>query len=192
MKYLAILFFLFLGFAVHRYFLSFNAQSPEDYADTTPKADLLTNLNGPIDSEGVIYGPNGKVASRFVAQMMGVWDGGVGTLTEDFTYSTGNTQRRQWTITKGENGAFTATAPDVIGTATGQVSGATIMMKYKIRLTEEAGGHVLSVTDWIYVMDNGTMMNRSVMRKFGIKVAELVATMRPAVAEEPKELAAAE
>jgi hypothetical protein len=32
----------------------------------------------------------------------------------------------------------------------------------------------------MYLMSNGSIMNRSQFRKFGIKVAELVATMRPA------------
>jgi hypothetical protein len=31
----------------------------------------------------------------------------------------------------------------------------------------------------MYLMPNGTIINRSQFRKFGIKVAELVATMRP-------------
>ena len=42
-----------------------------------------------------------------------------------------------------------------------------------------SGGHVLDVLDWMYLLPNGTIMNRSQFRKFGIKVAELVATMRP-------------
>jgi hypothetical protein len=57
--------------------------------------------------------------------------------------------------------------------------GSAARLTYRIRLTEEAGGHVLSVTDWLYLMDNGTLMNRSQMRKFGITVAELIATIRP-------------
>ena len=48
----------------------------------------------------------------------------------------------------------------------------------RIKLDEEAGGHVLNVTDWMYLMENGTIMNRSQFTKFGITVAELVATMR--------------
>ncbi len=52
-------------------------------------------------------------------------------------------------------------------------------LDYRIRLPEQAGGHVLDVTDWMYLMENGAIMNRSQFRKFGIKVAELVATMRP-------------
>jgi hypothetical protein len=31
----------------------------------------------------------------------------------------------------------------------------------------------------MYLLDNGTVMNRSQFRKFGIKVGELVATIRP-------------
>jgi hypothetical protein len=52
------------------------------------------------------------------------------------------------------------------------------MLRYRIRLAPEAGGHTLDVIDWMYLMENGTIMNRSLFRKFGIKVAELVVTMR--------------
>ena len=38
---------------------------------------------------------------------------------------------------------------------------------------------MLSTVDWMYLTPNGTIMNRSQFRKYGIKVAELVATMRP-------------
>jgi hypothetical protein len=48
-------------------------------------------------------------------------------------------------------------------------------------LTKDAGGHALNVVDWMYLMENGVIINRSQFRKFGIKVAELVATMRPNV-----------
>ena len=46
-------------------------------------------------------------------------------------------------------------------------------------LPKDSGGHTLDVTDWLYLAENGAILNRSEMRKFGIKVAELVATMRP-------------
>ena len=56
-------------------------------------------------------------------------------------------------------------------------------------LPEESGGHTLDVTDWLYRTENGIIMNKSEMRKFGIKVAELVATMRPRNLEEFQEAA---
>ena len=101
----------------------FEAQRPSDYADTTPVADLRTHLNGPIDCEGVIYGPTGRVTSRFTAEFTGAWDGATGTLAEEFVYDTGTTQSRKWFLTMGEDGHFTATADDIIGVATGRQAG---------------------------------------------------------------------
>ncbi|WP_424943642.1 DUF3833 domain-containing protein [Aliiroseovarius crassostreae] len=166
-------------------FLSFRAQSPEDYASTDPAFVMKTHLSGPILSEGLIYGPTGKMTNSFVARMVGEWDGDTGTLSEEFTYSNGKQQSRKWFLTLGEGNTFTATADDIVGTAQGIVSGATIKMDYKIVLPEEAGGHTLSVTDWLYLTENGVIMNKSEMRKFGIKVAELVATMRPDTGGQP-------
>ncbi|MEP3332768.1 DUF3833 domain-containing protein [Sedimentitalea sp.] len=158
---------------------SFRAQTPSDYANTGPQFALKTHLSGPILSEGLIYGPNGKVTSRFVARMHGEWDGDTGTLSEEFTYSTGRKQSRKWFLTLGPGDTFTATAEDIVGKAHGVISGATVRMEYRIVLPPEAGGHTLAVTDWLYLTENGVIINRSELRKFGIKVAELVATMRP-------------
>ena len=59
------------------------------------------------------------------------------------------------------------------------------MLQYKIVLPEESGGHTLNVTDWMYLTENGAILNKSELRKFGIKVAELIATMRPHPADQP-------
>lgn len=165
---------------VRRFRLSFVAQRPAAYAETAPAFDIRTHMAGRMLSEGVIFGPSGTVAGRFVAEMNGAWDGAKGRLSESFHYASGGRQERKWHLVMGENGAFTATADDIIGTAKGQHSGATVRMTYRIRLAEDAGGHVLDVTDWLYLMENGVIMNKSEMRKYGVKVAELIATMRPA------------
>lgn len=160
--------------------LTFRAQRPDDLKGKGPTFDPRLHLAGPILCEGVIYGPTGRVASRFVADMHGTWDGDTGTLTERFRYDSGATQDRAWTLTLGPGGTIRANAPDLVGTGTGQAEGPGVLMRYRIRLAEDAGGHVLDVTDWMYLMENGSIMNRSQFSKFGIVVAELVATMRPA------------
>lgn len=168
-----------LGVLAHRRWLGFTAQSPTDYAGTEPLFDMTRHLSGPMISEGVIFGPTGRVAGRFVARMQGSFADGRGTLTESFRFASGKRQERKWDLTIGQNGAFTATADDIIGTARGQHSGATLRMTYRLRLEPDSGGHVLTVTDWLYLMEDGTIMNKSEMRKFGLKVAGLVATIRP-------------
>ena len=157
---------------------SFSAQRPEHYADTTPRFDITQALNGSIEAEGLIYDFRGRVAARFTADMVGTWQNGTGTLAEDFTYSGGMRQQREWRMVMGEDGHFTATADDIIGTAQGRQMGSAVRLTYRIVLAEEAGGHVLDVVDWMYLMDNGVILNKSEFRKFGIKVAELVATFR--------------
>jgi hypothetical protein len=159
-------------------FIGFRTQKPADLADRGPRFDLRTHLSGPILCEGVIYGPTGRVTSRFVADMEGTWDGNTGILKERFRYDSGRTQDRYWKLTVGNDGAIRAEAPDVVGAGEGRAEGPGVQLRYRIKLDEEAGGHVLDVTDWMYLMENGTIMNRSQFTKFGITVAELVATMR--------------
>ena len=157
----------------------FRSQKPEDYEDENPSFDVREHLNGPILCEGVIYGPLGRVSSRFVADFDAKWDGDTGVMKERFVYDDGSIQDREWHLEVGSNGQIRATAPDVVGQGEGRQSGSSVQLCYNIRLPEASGGHVLNTVDWMYLTPNGTIMNRSQFRKFGIKVAELVATMRP-------------
>lgn len=167
-----------LGYLKNRYF-GFVSQTPSDYADMGGEQfDLRTHLNGPIVCEGVIYGPTGRVTSRFVGDFQAEWNGNCGVMKEHFTYCNGDEVHREWNLTLGNDGRIRATASDVIGDGEGMQSGPTVQLKYKYKLPEAQGGHVLDTTDWMYLAPNGTIVNRSQFRKFGIKVAELVATMR--------------
>ncbi|MBR2656177.1 MAG: DUF3833 family protein [Loktanella sp.] len=159
-------------------FASFTAQKPDDYADG-PMFDIRERFNGPIVCEGVIFGPTGKVTSRFVADFEASWNGNVGTMVERFRYDSRLQQDRCWTLTLSNDGSIKAEAPDVVGAGRGKQQGSAVVLNYRIKLADEAGGHALDVTDWMYLTSNGSIMNRSQFRKFGIKVAELVATMRP-------------
>ena len=107
-------------------------------------------------------------------------------MDEVFRYDDGTVQNRAWNLTLGNDGSIKATAADVIGTGTGVQMGDAVQLKYKLRLPEGSGGHVLDVVDWMYLAPNGAIINRSQFRKFGIQVAELVATMRPMPEEERK------
>lgn len=159
---------------------SFVAQNPADYAETGPFFSLKHHLNGPMVSEGIIYGPSGRVVSQFVAEMTGTWDEHSGELRETFRFASGQTDNRCWKISLLEGGAYTATAGDVVGTAQGMVSGNAAQSLYNLRLGPEARNAVVSAVDWMHLSENGTILNRSQFRKFGLKVGELIATIRPA------------
>lgn len=170
---------LLFKWAKQRY-ASFVAQSPTDYAGDEAQFDVRKHLNGPIICEGVIYGPLGRVTSRFVGEFDCEWTDNTGVMREHFRYNDGSTQDRKWNLALGNDGHIKATASDVVGTGTGVQSGSSVQLKYRFRLPDSAGGHVLDTVDWMYLAPNGTIVNRSQFRKFGFQVAELVATMRPA------------
>lgn len=180
MKLIAVFLMILLVLMIAKtYVFSFRFQSPKNYAETGPQFDLKTHLSGEMLSEGLIFGPNGKMTNSFVAKMVGTWDGDIGTLTEEFTYSNGKTQNRKWYLKLGPNNTFTAAADDLVGEGQGVVSGSTVRLSYEIILPQDAGGHTLQATDWMYLTADGAIINKSEMRKFGLKVAELVASMRP-------------
>lgn len=100
-------------------------------------------------------------------------------MSEEFRYDDGSIQNRRWDLTIDQNVAIKATGPDVVGEGEGFQVGSSVQLKYRLRLPDSAGGHVLNTVDWMYLAPNGSIVNRSQFRKFGIQVAELVVTMRP-------------
>ncbi len=173
-----------------RSYMSFLAQKPEDYGNSGEFFDIRQRLNGPSVCEGVIYGPTGRVSSRFVGYFDASWDGNVGVMKEHFIYDGETTQDRAWHLTVLPDGQIEARADDVVGVGSGRQIGSAVLLKYRIKLPEASGGHELDAVDWMYLAPNGTIVNRSQFRKFGIQVAELVATIRP-VEEDAREQEAA-
>jgi hypothetical protein len=151
----------------------------EDYATESPTMDIRKFFNGPVEAWGVLYSFTGKQDLRFHATMEGSWEGNKGQLKEKFTYSDGRIDERTWNIVMIDDHNFTATAGDVIGTAKGTQHGNTVNMRYVLDAKRSSGGSIkLSMDDWMYLVDEKTIINRIKMKKFGLGVAELVVTMR--------------
>jgi hypothetical protein len=162
----------------------FAAQRPANYAAQTPALDIRQQLNGSYVCDGVIFGPLGRVSSRFTARMQADWRDNSCELREEFLFDDGSRQARAWQLHLTEDGQIRAEAADVIGSGRGQQSGPTVQLLYQLQLPAKSGGHVMSVTDWLYLTPGGTLVNRSQFRKYGVKLAELVATIRPLPPEE--------
>ena len=169
---------ILLGIAIRHWLGSFRAQRPQEYIGLGPDFDPRKHLDGALICEGVIFGPTGRMTSRFCAEMRGSWTDGAGVLEEEFLYDSGARQSRSWHLTMGRDEHFIADADDIVGQGHGLIVGPTVRLAYRMALPQDAGGHTLDVIDWMYLMENGTIINRSQFRKFGLKVAELVATIR--------------
>ena len=145
----------------------------QDYAQEQPALDLKQYFNGPMQAHGIFTDRSGKVVKRFVVDMQASWKGNEGTLDERFTYSDGTKQTRIWYLTDHGNGRYTGRADDVVGEAEGQTAGNAFRWAYTLALPVDGRVWHVQFDDWMYLMDQRTMLNKAVMSKFGIRLGEV-------------------
>ena len=152
--------------------------SLDHYAEMQPSLALERYFNGPIKAWGIVQDRKGNIKRRFSIDMVGKWDGNTGTLTENFDYYDGKTQQRVWTITKTADGKYEGTAGDIIGKATGKTNGNAVRWAYQMNLDVGNNTYKITFDDWMFLMKDGVLINRSHLKKFGIKMAELTLFMQ--------------
>ncbi len=145
----------------------------DNYKDESPAFDFKEYFNGPLKAYGIVQGWRGNVVTRFDLDMVGSWDGDKGKLEEDFRYYNGKTQRRVWHINRISDKEFTGTADDILTEATGAVNGNAVRWNYLMDLDVDGTTYRIKFDDWMWRMNDGVVINRSYMKKFGITVAEI-------------------
>ena len=156
----------------------FRSSEIEPYHDTVPGIDVESYFSGPIQAWGIVQDWRGRVTAKFDADMFGTWKNGVGTLEEQFEFYDGKQQNRVWTLRKTGQNTFSGEAPDVIGAARGRYSGSALNMNYVLDLPVGDSIYQLTFDDWMWKMNDGVLINRAYMKKFGITVAELTVFMK--------------
>lgn len=154
------------------------------YKQDAPPLDLKDYFTGPIKAWGLVQDRKGQVTRRFDVVMHGSWEGDVGTLEEHFNYYDGETDKRVWTITKISADRYEGKAGDIIGKADGEVAGNTMRWAYVMDLPVGDTTYKITFDDWMFLMNDGVLINRSYLKKFGITVAELTLFMQKQPPEE--------
>jgi hypothetical protein len=152
--------------------------SPEVYREQTPTLDIATYFNGPLTAWGYFADRSGEVKRRFTVNMTGEWQGNEGVLTEDFDWSDGTKSQRIWRITKLDANRYVGRADDVKGEADGIAYGNALQWKYTLLLPVDGKTYEVQFDDWMYLMNDAVMLNKSEMRKFGFKLGEVVIAFR--------------
>lgn len=146
----------------------------DHYAREKPELELSSFFDGTIDAWGIFQKRDGAVARRFHVVIEANWKSPQeGVLDERFTYSDGETQRRVWTLKRQPDGTWQGTADDVVGVAIGKVAGNALRWTYVMRLPVDGKEYLVDFDDWMWQLDDSSMMNRSVMSKFGIDLGEV-------------------
>ncbi|MGS0676982.1 DUF3833 domain-containing protein [Shewanella sp. 0m-4] len=144
-----------------------------DYQGTTPRLDLKTFFDGELVAHGTVQDFSGKVTRRFSVKMLASWQGDKGEIKEWFIYDDGEKQLRIWNITDLGEGKYTGTANDILGAAQGQAVGMALQWQYEMLLPVDGSEYQVSFDDWMFLIDDNTIINRSDINKFGVTVAEV-------------------
>ncbi len=152
------------------------APGVEQYRNETPTLDLRTYLNGTLDAWGVFQGRGGEVKKRFHVVIDAQWEGERGLLDERFQWSDGTQSQRIWRLTRQADGSFRGTADDVVGEAIGEVAGNALRWRYVLALPVDGKVYHVDFDDWMFLMDDKVMMNRSYMSKWGFNLGEVTLT----------------
>ena len=150
----------------------------EQYRDERPALDLRRYFDGTIDAWGMFQDRSGRVVKRFTVRIDARWSGNTGTLDEHFEYSDGSKSRRVWTLERIDEHRYRGTADDVVGTATGELHGNALRWQYVLKLDVDGRVWEVDFDDWMYLMDDQVMLNRSVMSKYGVRLGEVTLSFR--------------
>lgn len=145
----------------------------EQYQAEQPRLDLKHYLNGTIDGWGMFQGRSGEVKKRFHVVIDAKWEGDTGVLDEHFQWSDGSTSRRVWTLRRQADGTYRGTADDVVGEAVGELAGNALRWRYVLALPVDGKTWQVDFDDWMYLMDDKVMLNRSYMSKWGFRLGEV-------------------
>ena len=148
----------------------------EQYRAETPVLDLKTYFNGTLDAWGMFQGRSGEVKKRFHVRIDARWEGDVGVLDERFSWSDGTTSTRVWTLTRQADGSFRGRADDVIGEALGEAAGNALRWRYVLALPVDDKVYHVDFDDWMFLIDDKVMLNRSFMSKWGFRLGEVTLT----------------
>ena len=144
----------------------------QDFEKAEPELKLEDYFVGRMKAWGQFQDRFDRVRRRFTVDIEGTWDGEKLTLTEDFLYDDGETERRIWTLRKTGPQEWEGTAAGVVGVAKGKVSGNALNWTYHFDLPVGDGTLRVKFDDWLWLQDERVMINRAYVSKFGFKIGE--------------------
>ncbi|MCY7294838.1 DUF3833 domain-containing protein [Alteromonas sp. a30] len=162
--------------------LSACSHSPdgERYRQYTPDFDLFAFFDGNVRAWGIVQNYSGDVVQRFTVDIQGtVINDEELQLDESFTYMQGEgVKQRVWRLKQTKDGLVHGQADDIHYPATGQRFGNAFQFTYDMDLPVDDSYYLVSFDDWMWMIDNNTLMNRSYIKKWGVVVAEVTIFMQ--------------
>lgn len=149
----------------------------EESVGLTPELKLEEFFDGDLRAHGIVLDRSGQFQRSFTVKLRAKWSQGqqlTGKIDEWFEYNDGEKDTRVWYITKIAEGEYRGTANDVIGEALGKARGNTLYWRYDLEIEYQGKPLLVTLDDWMYLVDESRLINRTEIIKFGVKVGEVI------------------
>ncbi len=147
--------------------------SMENVVSKNLSFDLLEFFDGETTAWGLIVDRFGNLQRTFKVRLNGNIDNKQLLLKEYFTYNDGETEYREWIITKTETGTYEGKSKDTIGVAEGKQDRNTMRMVYDTTISIGETDIRVSFDDRFVKTDKKVVINRAEILKWGIKIADV-------------------
>jgi hypothetical protein len=150
------------------------AKPIETFAGTGPDFDPVAFWTGRSHSRGVLENRSGEPTEVVRTDCIGEPEGADGLhMTQTLTMGDGSTQSRDWHMRRSGPGRFTATANDMVGTAEGVAAGPAFHWTWTLATKPGNALFNVSMDQWMMLMDDGAMVNRTIISKLGVTLAQV-------------------
>ena len=144
-----------------------------------PAFDPMRFFTGHVRSWGVMENRSGAPTAIVTTDCQGEAAGDTLAMTQTLIIGSDPPQTRRWTMRRLGGGTFEATANDMVGTATGTAAGRAFHWEWTLALEP---GNVLKnvmMSQWWYLQDDGSMLNRTTVSKLGVIAVEVTEHFKP-------------
>ena len=114
---------------------------------------------------------DGEPTSIITTTTDGVPEGAGGLHMVQHVRHDGEDTVRDWHVRRLAGGVFEATANDLVGTARGTPSGRMLHWTWTLATKPGNGLYDVTMDQWMYLADDGTLMNRTTISKLGVRLA---------------------
>jgi hypothetical protein len=150
--------------------------SMKTYKDETPVFKPEEWFIGKFKATGGFFDRFGTLKRRFTMTLDGRREGELTILNEVLSYTDGEVSTREYKIKKISENYYEATAEGVVGKATIEASGNALRWRYQLKQKIGDSEWILSFDDWMYLVDEKTLIDRAQVSKFGINLGEVFLT----------------
>lgn len=150
------------------------------FAGDGPTFDPVRFFTGRTRSWGVLENRSGEPTAIVRTEGTGVAedDGDGVRYRQTLRLDDDAPQVREWRMRRVGPGQFEATANDMVGTAVGAAAGRTFHWSWTLATKPGDPSRNVTMDQWMYQMEDGAVVNRTMIRKLGVILAEVTEQFR--------------